>query len=73
MGDVKASVSGMLGHVLHQVNAFAAVGPFIVVPGDKLHELIIESHACACIKHRSAAFSQQIVGHDGIFGIAEDA
>ena len=40
-----------LFHVLHQLNAFAAVSPFIVVPGHQLHEPFVELHPCPGIEH----------------------
>ena len=63
----------MVGHVADQINAFAAVGPFVVVPGHQFHELIVEGHAGASVKHRGAAFAQQVVRHDRVFGVSQNS
>ncbi|MEO0064586.1 MAG: hypothetical protein RLZZ377_1012 [Chloroflexota bacterium] len=48
----KPFFSGMRRHVLHQVGYAAAVAPFVVVPGDDLHELVTDHHGAEGVNDR---------------------
>jgi hypothetical protein len=50
----KPFFSGMRRHVLHQVGYAAAVAPFVVVPGDDLHELVTDHHGAKGVNDRGA-------------------
>ena len=58
----------MLQHTHHHV----AVAELVVVPGDELHEVVVQHDAGLLIEHAGAGIGDQVRGHHLVGGVADD-
>jgi hypothetical protein len=56
-----------------EIQDTARVAPLVVVPGDKLDEMVVESNACLSIKDGGVRVTVEISGNDFILGVSQDA
>ena len=56
-----------------QVTQLVAVAPFVVIPGDQLHEVAGQSDTSFGIEDRGAGIAGEVGGNNRIFGVAHDA
>src|SRR4051812_7126287 len=68
---ISRAVSG--GHVHHEVEHLRGVSPLVVIPGNQLHESIVQCDACPGIEDTRAGFADEIGGDDGIFRVSDNS
>jgi hypothetical protein len=69
-------VQGLLlfkGHIGHEVQDPVAVAVFIVIPGNELYKVVIESNASSSIKGGGMSVTVKVTGDNLILGVAQDA
>lgn len=57
----------------HEVNHTVGVAPLVVVPGHELDELGVEHDASLGVKHRTNRASHEVLRHEGLVGVSEEA
>jgi hypothetical protein len=62
-----------LGNVRDEVEHTTAVTPLVVVPADKLDELVVESNTGLGVEDRRVGVAVEIAGDDLVFGVGENA
>ncbi|KAM7321004.1 hypothetical protein ACRRTK_020257 [Alexandromys fortis] len=61
------------GHVGHEVHLSVAVAEFIVVPGNELYKVVIESNASPSIEGGGVGVTVKVTGDDLVLSVAQDA
>ena len=59
--------------IRNQIQHFVGIAPLVVIPCDKLHEVVIEADAGARIKDGRSCVRDEVGGYDSVFGVADDA
>lgn len=68
----RLSVAINLGNVCQKVNDTAGVTPLVVVPGDKLNEVLVEGDTGLDIDDRAVHVAVEIAGDDVVVGDSEN-
>jgi hypothetical protein len=61
------------GHVGHDVHNPVAVAIFIVISGNELYKIVIESNASPSIKSRRVGAAVEVIGDNLVLSVAQDA
>ena len=57
----------------NEVEALAGVAPFVVVPGDQLHKIIVQCDARLGVKDTRAGFPDKVTRDDLLLRVENDA
>ena len=62
-----------LVHMGHQVQDLVGVAPLVVVPGDELHEVVVQHDAGGLVEDAGLAEARQVRGNHLVRGVGDDA
>ena len=62
-----------LGDVCKQVEDSSRVAPLVVIPGDKLDEVVIESNACLDVEYGRVGIAIEISGDEVVLRVGQDS
>ena len=65
--------AGLLCHDAHHLQTLVGVTPFVVVPGDDLHEGAVQCDAGVGVKDGGAGVAAEVGGNHLVFGVTKDA
>jgi hypothetical protein len=63
----------LVGRVGHEVHHPVAVAVFIVIPGNELHKVVIESNASPSLKGARVGVAVEVTGDNLVLGVAQNA
>ena len=60
-------------HAANQIDNLVGITHFVVVPGDQLHEMLVEHDTGTGVEHGSSLFIEEVGGNHSVFGVTENA
>ena len=62
-----------LGHVAEEIKHTTGVAPLVVVPGDKLDEVLVQADTGLGVEDGAVLVAVEVGGDDVVLGVSEDA